>query len=121
MLVYIQQRLVGTELESALQIGIKQKRGAAIKEIEETVLSALTVEGVRREQAALSAAVQAKVPEELAPGTWEEEEDLLEDGLVESEVHVTAAPRKPVVEVCLDLTLLCSGIVFSSFVVQLAG
>lgn len=84
-----------------MQIGIKQKRGAAIKEIEETVLSALTVEGVRKEQAALAAAAQAKVPEEVLPGTWEDEEVLVEDGLVdESEVHVTPVPRKPVVEVC---------------------
>lgn len=102
MWVYIQQRLVGTELEKALQIGIKQKRGAAIKEIEETVLSALTVAGVRKEQAALAAA-QPKVPEEVAPGTWEDEEVVVEDGLVdESEVHVTPVPRKLVMEVCWD-------------------
>lgn len=92
------ERLVGTELEKALQIGIKQKRGAAIKEIEETVLSALTVAGVRKEQAALAAA-QPKVPEEVAPGTWEDEEVVVEDGLVdESEVHVTPVPRKLVME-----------------------
>lgn len=93
-----------------MQIGIKQKRGAAIKEIEDTVLSALTVEGVRKEQAALAAAAQAKVPEEVLPGTWEDEEVLVEDGLVdESEVHVTPVPRKPVVEVCQGLTLLMVG------------
>ena len=86
-----------------MQIGIKQERGAAMKKIEEKVLGALTEEGVRKEQAALAAAL-AKVPEEVAPGTWEEE---VEDGLVdESEVHVTPVPRKPVMEVCWNINLL---------------
>lgn len=91
------ENLVGTELEKVMQIGIKQERGAAIKKIEEKVLGALTEEGVRKEQAALAAA-EVKVPEELVPGTWEEEV-LVEDGLVDgSEVHVTPVPRKPVME-----------------------
>jgi len=34
------ESLIGTKLESALKIGIKQKRNVAIKEIKETVLSA---------------------------------------------------------------------------------
>ena len=85
-----------------MQIGIKQERGAAIKKIEEKVLGALTEEGVRKEQAALAAA-EVKVPEEVVPGTWEEEV-LVEDGLVDgSEVHVTPVPRKPVMEVLLKL------------------
>lgn len=98
---YIEQELVGTQLEKALQIGIKQKRGAAIKEIEETVLSALTVEGVSSKE---QVGFPDQVPEEVLPGTWEDEEELEEDGLVdESEVHVTpVVPRKPVVEVCQD-------------------
>lgn len=86
-----------------MQIGIKQERGAAIKKIEEKVLGALTEEGVRKEQAALAAA-EVKVPEEVVPGTWEEEV-LVEDGLVDSEVHVTPVPRKPVMEVCWDINL----------------
>ncbi|KAG0595170.1 hypothetical protein M758_UG145500 [Ceratodon purpureus] len=93
------ESLVGSELEKVMQIGIKQERGVAIKKIEEKVLVALTEEGVRKEQAALAAAAQIKVPEEVAPGMWEEEEVLVEDGLVdESEVHVTPVPRKPVME-----------------------
>jgi hypothetical protein len=87
-----------------MQIGIKQARGAAIKKIEEKVLGALTEEGVRKEQAALAAA-EVKVPEEVVPGTWEEEV-LVEDGLVDgSEVHVTPVPQKPVMEVCWDINL----------------
>lgn len=82
-----------------MQIGVKQKRAAAIKEIEEKLLGALTEEGVRNQQAILAAA-KATVPEEVEVGTWEEEEDLVEDGLVdESEIHVTPVPRKPVMEV----------------------
>lgn len=89
-----------------MQIGIKQKRGAAIKKIEEKVLGALTEEGVRKEQAALAAA-EVKVPEEVAPGTWEEEEVVVEDGLVdESEVHVTPVPWKPILEVFWDISIL---------------
>ncbi|KAG0575011.1 hypothetical protein KC19_VG310800 [Ceratodon purpureus] len=98
ILDYIES-LVGTELESVMQIGIKQERGAAMKKIEERVLVALTGEGVRKEQAAIAAAAQNKVSEEVAPGTWEDEEVFVADGLVdESEVHVTSVPRKPVTE-----------------------
>lgn len=109
-LLYVQQELVGTELEKALQIGVKQKRAAAIKEIEEKLLGALTEEGVRKQQAVVAAA-EANVPEEVQVGTWEEEEDLVEDGLVdESDIHVTSVPRKLVMEVCSDFGYSMQGI-----------
>lgn len=88
---------MGKDLEKALQISIKHTRGAAIRIIEEKVLGALTEEGVRKEQIAIE---QAKQLQEAQVGTWEDEELVEDDGLVdEGDVHVSPVPRKPITEV----------------------
>ena len=100
---YSLQDLVGEELEQALQIGVKQLRGAAIKVIEEKVLGALTEEGVRKALALQAAELQ--VPQEAQVGTWEDEEMIEEDGLVdEGDVHVTPVSKKPIIQVCILLS-----------------
>lgn len=97
---YSLQDLVGEELEQALQIGVKQIRGAAIKVIEEKVLGALTEEGVRK--ALTLQAAELQVPQEAQVGTWEDEEMIEEDGLVdEGDVHVTPVSKKPITQVCI--------------------
>jgi polyribonucleotide nucleotidyltransferase len=89
------QDLVGAELEEVLQINGKQLRGAAIRRLEDRVLGALTEEGICKELAAMP----KEVPQEAQVSSWEEEELIVDEGLVdEGDVHVTPVPKKPITE-----------------------
>ncbi|CAK9275031.1 unnamed protein product, partial [Sphagnum jensenii] len=89
------QDLVGAELEEVLQINGKQLRGAAIRRLEDRVLGALTEEGICKELAAMP----KEVPQEAQVSSWEEEELIVDEGLVdEGDVHVTPVPKKPILE-----------------------
>jgi hypothetical protein len=98
------QDLVGAELEEVLQINGKQLRGAAIRRLEDRVLGALTEEGICKELAAMP----KEVPQEAQVSSWEEEELIVDEGLVdEGDVHVTPVPKKPITEVAVDSFLEC--------------